>query len=46
MELKTARQVILLGSVRKSMGLLDCPGGEPVRTPGYLAGLVEEARSD
>ena len=32
----------LLGSVRKSMSLLDRPGGEPVRSLRYFASLLEE----
>ena len=30
--LETVRRAILLGSARKSIGLLDRPGGEPVRS--------------
>ena len=44
--LETVRRAILLGSVRKSMSLLDRPGGEPVRSLSYFAGLVEEVRTE
>ena len=40
--LEAVRRAILLGSVRKSMSLLDRPGGEPVRSLGYFAKLLEE----
>ena len=36
------RRAIPLGSVRKSMSLLDRPVGEPVRSLRYFAGLLEE----
>ena len=44
--LETVRQAILPGSVRKSMSLLDRPGGEPVRSLRYFAGPLEEARGE
>ena len=44
--LETVRRAILLGSVRKSMSLLDRPGGEPVRSLRYFASLVEEVRTE
>ena len=44
--LETVRRAILLGSVRKSMSLLDRPGGEPVRSLRYFAGLLEEVRTE
>ena len=40
------RRAILLGSLRKSMSLLDRPGGKPVRTLRYFAGLLEEVRTE
>ena len=40
------RRAILLGSVRKSMSLLDRPGGEPVRSLRYFASLVQEVRTE
>ena len=43
---ETVRRAILLGSVPKSMSLLDRPGGEPVRSLHYLAGLLEEVRME
>lgn len=44
--LATVQRAILLGSVRKSMSLLDRPGGEPVRSLRYFASLVQEVRSE
>ena len=44
--LETVRRAILLGSVRKSMSMLDRPGGEPVRSLRYFAGLLEEVRTE
>ena len=44
--LETVRRAILLGSVRKSMSLLDRPDGEPVRSLRYFARLLEEVRSE
>ncbi len=44
--LETVRRAILLGSVRKSMSLLDRPRGEPVRSLRYFASLVEEVRTE
>jgi hypothetical protein len=44
--LATVHRAILLGSVRKSMSLLDRPGGEPVRSLRYFASLVEEVRTE
>ena len=44
--LETVRRAILLGSVRKSISLLDRPGGEPVRSLRYFAGLLEEVRTE
>ena len=44
--LETVRRAILLGSVRKSMSLLDQPDGEPVRSLHYFARLLEEVRSE
>lgn len=44
--LETVRRAILLGSVRKSMRLIDRPGGEPVRRLRYFAGLLEEVRTE
>ena len=35
-----------LGSVRKSMSMLDRPGGEPVPSPRNFAGLLEEVRTE
>ena len=46
MSLETVRRAILLGSVRKSMSLLDRPGGEPVRSLRYFTSLVEEVRTE
>ena len=40
------RRVILLGSVRKSMSLLDRLGGEPVRSLRYFASLLEEVHTE
>ena len=44
--LETVRRAILLGSVRKSMSLLDRPGGKPVRSLRYFASLVQEVRTE
>ena len=44
--LETVRRAILLGSVRKSMSLLDRPGGEPVQSLRYFTSLVEEVRAE
>ena len=44
--LETVRRAILLGSVRKSMSLLDRPGGEPVRSLRYFVSLLEEVRAE
>ena len=44
--LEAVRRAILLGSVRKSMSLLDRPGGEPVRSLRYFASLLEEVRRE
>ena len=44
--LEMVRRAILLGSVRKSMSLLDRPGGEPVRSLRYFASLLEEVRTE
>ena len=44
--LETVRRAILLGSVRKSMSLLDRPGGEPVRSLRYFASLLEEVQTE
>ena len=44
--LETVRRAILLGSVRKSVSLLDRAGGEPVRSLRYFAGLQEEVRTE
>lgn len=44
--LETVRRTILLGSVRKSIGLLDRPGGEPIRSLRYFASLLEEVRAE
>ena len=44
--LATVQQAILLGSVRKSMSLLDRPDGEPVRNLRYFASLLEEVRAE
>ena len=38
--LATVQRAILLGSVRKSMSLLDRPDGEPVRSPALLRQLA------
>ena len=43
---EAVRRAILLGSVRKSMSLLDRPGGEPVRSLRYFAGPLEEVRTE
>ena len=39
------RRAILLGSVRKSMSLLDRPGEEPARSLRYFAGPLDEVRT-
>ena len=44
--LETVRRAILLGSVGKSMSLLDRPGGEPVRSLRYFASLLEAVRTE
>ena len=44
--LETVRRAILLGSVRKSISLLDRPDGEPVRSLRYFASLLEEVRTE
>ncbi len=44
--LATVQRAILLGSVRKSMSLLDRPDGEPVRSLRYFASLLEEVRTE
>ena len=44
--LTTVQRAILLGSVRKSMSLLDRPGGEPVRSLRYFASLLQEVRTE
>ena len=44
--LEVVRRAILLGSVRKSMTLIDRPDGEPVQRLRYFEGLLEEVRSD
>ncbi|MCY4536288.1 MAG: hypothetical protein OXB91_13060, partial [Bryobacterales bacterium] len=44
--LETGRRAILLGSVRKSMSLLDRPDGEPVRSLRYFASLLQEVRTE
>ena len=44
--LATVLQAILLGSVRKSMNLLDRPDGEPVHSLRYFASLLEEVRAE
>lgn len=44
--LETVRRAILLGSVRKSLSLLDRPDGEPVRSLHYFASLLEEVRRE
>ena len=44
--LETVRRAILLGSVRKSMSLLDRPDGEPVRSLRYFASLLAEVRTE
>ena len=44
--LATVRRAILLGSVRKSMSLLDQPSGEPVRSLRYFASLLAEVQSE
>ena len=46
MSLATVQQAILLGSVRKSMRLLDRPDGEPVRSLRCFASLLEEVRAE
>jgi len=42
--LETVRRAILLGSVRKSMSMIDHPESEPVRSLHYFSALVEEVR--
>ena len=44
--LEMVRRAILLGSVRKSMSLLDRPDGEPVRSLRYFVDLLEEVRTE
>ena len=44
--LETVRRAILLGSLRKSISLLDRPGGEPVRSLCYFASLLEEVGAE
>ena len=44
--LVTVQRAILLGSVRKSMSLLDRPDGESVRSLRYFASLLEEVRTE
>ena len=44
--LGTVRRAIPLGSVRKSMSLLDRPGGEAVSSLHYFAVPLEEARTE
>ena len=44
--LDTVRRAILLGSVRKSMTLIDHPDSEPVRTLRYFESLLEEVRDE
>ena len=44
--LATVQRAILLGSVRKSMSLLDRPDGEPVRSLRYFASLLQEVRTE
>ena len=44
--LATVQQAILLGSVRKSMSLLDRPDGEPVHSLRYFASLLEEVQAE
>ncbi len=44
--LETVRRAILLGSVRKSMTLIDRPGGEPVRALRYFESLLDEVLDD
>ena len=44
--LETVRRAVLLGSVRKSLSLLDRPDGEPVRSLHYFASLLEEVRRE
>ena len=40
------RRAILPGSVRKTMSLLDRPGGQPARSLRYFAGPLEEVRTE
>ena len=42
LELETLRRACLLGSVRKSMELIDRPQAQPIRSLHYFAPLVEE----
>ena len=44
--LETLQRAILLGSVRKSMTLIDRPDSEPVRRLAYFESLLEEVRSE
>ena len=44
--LETVRRAILLGSVRKSMSMIDHPESEPVRSLCYFVELVEEVRQE
>ena len=46
MSLETVRRAILLGSVRKSMSLIDHLESEPVRSLRYFAGRLEEVRQE
>ncbi len=43
-DLERVEQAILLGSVRKSLALLEDPDGEPVRSLAYFRNLLEELR--
>ena len=44
--LETVRRAILLGSVRKSMILIDRPDSEPVRALRYFESLLDEVLDD
>lgn len=44
--LEDVRRAILLGSVRKSMALIDHPGQQPIRSLRYFERLVEEVREE
>lgn len=44
--LEAVRRAILLGSVRKSMALLDHPESDPVRSLRYFTGPLAEAGSE